>query len=173
MRGHIEKKLKDCNDGVVFDLMGGVGSDVKKMDFCAFLANPGEDVPEARVLQSMPNSFASVVTGEARISYDFRKSSVKKKTWDRILSQYRIWLQSSAEIEAGLLGYTYFFHGKAISFTFPGAVLRGIVEYPPIYLPLEATPMVELIHGGNTDVSVIRQNFSIIIRWFKRKKYAL
>ena len=165
--GHIVKNLSDCVNGFSFEGKRGLGSDVKKVSFCVYLAERNDNTPNERILQSSPNFFVSVITGGANIAYD-----MKKKAGGGGLSQYRIWVGSSAEIESGILGYSYYFYDREISVGFPGLIKAGITEYPPIYLINTAEPEIGIIGGSNADISVIRKKLSFWQRVLKSKKYS-
>jgi len=171
MHGHIEKRLMDCPDGITFDVVSGKGSDVRKMEYCVFLADRNEPPPGPRAFENLHKCFIGVISGEARVSYDIKREELKKRPWDRTLTQYTIWIKSSAEIEAGLLGYSYYFGDKEIALAFPGTIPAGITEYPPTFIPYGAEPAVAIIGGGNADVSIIQQPLSFWTKLFKSKKY--
>lgn len=169
-RFHIAKDLRECNGGHSFKYSDISGNDVKKVEFCVFLSSHNDMSPDIRQLSAMSECFSSVITGEADVKYHIRN-----KTCGAGLVRTQIVLQSSAEIDPGILGYSYNFNGREIAVGFPGRIHSGITEYPPIVLLETADPIVKVVAGMNSDISVIQEKISfwrsLLARLLKKSRY--
>lgn len=170
LRSHIAKDLRECNGGHSFKYNNLAGNDVKKVEFCVYLSSHDDASPDIRMLSGMSDCFASVIAGEADVIYQ-----IKRKPCDDGLIGTQIVLQSSAEIDPGILGYSYNFNGKEIAVEFPGKIYNGITEYPPIALIDTADMLVKVVAGMNSDVSVMQQRISFwrsfLARLLKKSRY--
>ena len=161
-RFRITKDLRDCNDGITFDYSGVSDVDIKKITFCAFLADRNLNMPNVRALQSMPGCFVSVTIGQADVFFD-----VKSKPASGELISHQIVIKSSSSFDQGILGYSYNFNGKEITVELPGRISSGQSVYPPIYLiASSAHPYVCLVGGANSDVMISQRK----IRVFRKLK---
>lgn len=149
LRSHIAKDLRDCNSGHSFKYSHIAGNDVKKVEFCVYLSSRNDMPPDIRLLSGMSDFFVSVLAGEADVIYQ-----IKNIPFGGGLVVTKIILQSSADIDPGILGYSYNFNGKEIAVEFPEKINRGITEFPPIVLIDSADPLVKVVAGMNSDVSV-------------------
>lgn len=165
MRTHISKDLRDCAGGLSFEYGGFSNSDVKQVIFCAFLAERNFNTPNIRSIQSQKECFVSVIIGEAYVTYDIRI----KPCGDGI-SAHHIWVRSSSEIDAEILGYMYDFNGKNITVEFPGKISGGITEYPVIYLLETIQPVIQVVGGRNSDITVQAKKIPFFQRMFRAKK---
>ena len=170
LRSHIVKDLRECNSGHSFKYNNISGNDVKKVEFCVYLSDHNETSPDIRILSGMSDCFTSVIAGEADVIYQ-----IKNKPCGAGLIGTQIILQSSAEIDPGILGYSYNFNGKEIAVEFPGKIHNGITEYPPIVLIDTADPLVKVVAGMNSDVSVVQEKIScwrsFLARLLKKGRY--
>jgi hypothetical protein len=100
------------------------------------------------------------------VTYD-----VKSRHCGNGMSAHRIWVRSSSEIDADILGYSYHMNGREITVELPGRVTSGFTEYPPVYLPEAARPVVAVVGGRNSDVTVRPMKVSLFQRTFRARKY--
>ena len=152
---HIAKNLSECNGAYSFKYNNISGNDVKKVEFCVYLSDHNETSPDTRTLNGMSDCFISVITGEAVVIYQ-----IKNKPCGAGLMGTQIVLQSSADIEPGILGNSYKFDEKEITVEFPGKIHNGITKYPPIVLVNTVDLLVKVVAGMNFDVSVKEQKIS-------------
>jgi hypothetical protein len=163
--GHITRYLRDCPDGCSFNYDDATGgADVMKRDFCVFLAGHNDLTPDAGALLSSPEYLVTVSIGRARIEYEIRSKSVE---WG--MRAHRVRLRSSAEIDAGILGYTFDFYGMEMTAPLPGHIHQGKTEYPPLYLPEGAHIALTLANGRNTDISVYPGRVPMFFKSLKRR----
>jgi hypothetical protein len=169
LKTHIAKDLRDCGGGYAFDYKNTSGSDVREIVFCVYLSEHNDNSPDIRALRKLGGCFVRVVFGRANISYE-----IKTKACDGRLEAAFIRLQSSAEIAAGILGYSYDFFGKEISVAFPGKISAGISEYPMILLAENSKPIVKIVSGSNSDVSLVQRKIPFwqlfLSRIFKKRQ---
>lgn len=170
LRSHIAKDLRECNGGHSFKYSNISGNDVKKVEFCVYLSSHNDTSPDIRLLSGMSDCFVRVIAGEADVVYQ-----IKNKPCGGGLVGTKIILQSSADIDPGILGYSYNFNGKEIVVEFPGKIHNGITEFPPIALIDIADPLVKVVAGMNSDVSVVQEKISFwrsfLARLLKKSRY--
>lgn len=168
LRSHIARDLCECNSGYSFKY--GYGNGVKKVEFCVYLSDHGETEPDMRYLSGMKECFTGVIVGKAKVTYE-----IKNKPCGAGLIESRIILQSTADIDPGILGYSYNFNGKEIAVEFPGKIHRGITRYPPIILIDGADPFIKVVAGLNPDISVVQQKISgwrsFMVNLLKKGRY--
>jgi hypothetical protein len=168
MRRHISKDLRDCPTGITFEYDDASDGDVKKREFCVYLSEHGDMSPDAKTLFKSQDFRVTVSIGEADVHYDIRTKKV-----DNGLKSCVIRLQSSAEIDPEILGYSFDFNGQEIMVSFPERIYPKKTEYPPIYLPEHSHPEIRVVSGENADVSVTPKKISMrltaLLRIFKRK----
>lgn len=170
LRSHIAKDLRECNGGYSFKYNNLSGNDVKKVEFCAYLSSHNETSPDISKLSGMSDCFASVIAGEADVVFQ-----IKRKPCGCGLVGTKIILQLSADVDPGILGYSYNFYGKEIAVEFPGKIHNGITEFMPIALIENADPVVKVVAGMNSDVSVEQKRISFwrsfLARLLKKSRY--
>lgn len=170
LRSHIAKDLRECNGGFSFRYNNLMGNDVKKVEFCVYLSSHNDSSPDIRILSEIGDYFTSVIAGGANVIYQF-----KSKPCGSGLTGTKIILQSSADIDPGILGYSYNFYGKEIALEFPGKIHKGITEYVPVALIDSADPLVKVVAGMNSDITVEQERISFwrsfLARILKKSRY--
>ncbi|MDR3278565.1 MAG: hypothetical protein LBT12_07300 [Oscillospiraceae bacterium] len=146
---HMRVDLKDAQTGWSFDY-NVAGGGVKARLFCVYLAAKNEIPPDDQLLVSREADFVVTVSiGRAHILY-----SLSEKQLPDGLSAHFLRLQTSAEIEFGVLGYAWDFNGLRMAAPLPGSIHPGKHMYPAFYLPTGLYPAVELVGGANSDVTI-------------------
>lgn len=167
---HIAKYLRECSYGYSFKYGDISGNDVKKVEFCVYLAGHNESLPDIHLLSEVSECFVNVIVGTASVVY-----RLKNKPCGGGLMMTSIILQSSADIDPGILGYSYNFNGSEITVEFPGKINCGITRYPPIVLIDTADPLVKVVAGTTSDVSIRQGKISfwrsILVRLFNKGRY--
>lgn len=155
LHSHIAKDLRECSSGYSFKYNSKSGNDVKTVEFCVYLSDHNETTPDVRALGRMNECFTSVITGQAEVIYQ-----IKSKPLDFGLVRTSFVLHSTADIDPGILGYSYSFNEKEIYVEFPGKIRVGITEYPPVVLTDRADPYVKVVTGLNSDIYVEQKKIS-------------
>lgn len=170
LRFHKTKDLRECSSGFSFQYSNISGNDVKTVEFCVYLSDHNEAAPDVRALNGMSECFIRVITGQADVIYQIRNKPLGSGL---VYTQFV--LKSTAEIDPGILGYSYHFNEKEIAVEFPGKIRSGITEYPPVVLTDHADPLVKVVAGLNSDIYVAQQKISgwrsFLARLLKKSRY--
>ena len=161
VRKALQQYIRDSAYGLAMPVSASTA--VKSYAFCIYAAEQDEEPNRAQL--SKDSFWVHVVVGEAELWYSLTSSDLRNG-----LIEWRITLNSSAVINHGIIGYSYFCGDTKISVPFPDAIQQRKKTYIPIYLPrnvqLQIEPLTDC--GDNFDISSAGP-FHIHTKFLRRK----